>query len=256
MSMKIEKKNIASSKGNLAVAIHYPETRAEKLAILCPGFLDTKDYTHLLKLAEELSQRGYTTVRFDPSGTWESGDDISDYTTTQYLADVKNVLEHMLREGDYKHILLGGHSKGGFIAMLYATRDPRISVVLSIMSPYSLGRPSNKEIIEKWKNEGYRISQRDVPGKTEKKEFRVPYAHAVDRLQYNVLNDIKKFHGRLILVAGELDKTVLPEDIKLIFDKANEPKEFILMENIGHDYRHNDNEIKIVNERILAQLKN
>ncbi len=254
MNMKVEKKNITSSKGDLSAVIHYPETETEKLAILCPGFLDTKDYTHLVRLAEELAQRGYTTVRFDPSGTWESGDNISDYTATQYLADVKNVLEHMLRQGNYEHILLGGHSKGGFIAMLYAARDPRISVVLSIMSPYSLGRPSNKEIIEKWKNEGYRVSQRDVPSKTEKKEFRVPYAHALDRLQYNVLNEIGKFRGLLILVAGELDKTVLPEDIKLVFDKANEPKKFIMMENIGHDYRHNDDEIKTVNERILAQL--
>jgi pimeloyl-ACP methyl ester carboxylesterase len=254
--MNIVKKNIASSKGNLAAVIHYPETKTERLAILCPGFLDTKDYTHLVKLAEELTERGYTVVRFDPTGTWESDGDISDYTTTQYLADVKNILEYMLREENYKHILLGGHSKGGFIAMLYATRDPRISVVLSIMSPYWLGRPSNKEILDKWEKEGYRQSFRDIPGKTEKKEFRVPYAHAVDRLQYNVLNEINKFHGSLILVAGELDKTVLPEDINLVFDKANEPKKLITMRGIGHDYRHSDKEIKIVNKRMLGQLSN
>lgn len=169
--------------------------------------------------------------------------------------DVKCVMEYMLHKENFKNILLGGHSKGGFIAMLYASRDPRISTVLSIMSTYSIGRLNNKATIEKWKQEGYRLLQRDIPKKTETKEFCVPYTYVIDRLRYNVLDEIQNYHGRLILVAGELDKTVLPDDVKPIFDKANQPKKFILIENIGHDYRHNDNEISIVNEHILSQLE-
>ena len=41
----------------------------------------------------------------------------------------------MILEGNYKHILLGGHSLGGLIAMEYASRDPRISVVLFLRKP-------------------------------------------------------------------------------------------------------------------------
>src|SRR3989344_8313275 len=90
---------------NIAAVVHYPKQKTHKLAILCPGNLDSKDYTHLLKLAEVLVEQRYTVLRFDPTGTWESEGDISEYTTTQYLNDIRSVLEHMLAIGDYVYVL-------------------------------------------------------------------------------------------------------------------------------------------------------
>ncbi|MBM3257492.1 MAG: alpha/beta hydrolase [Candidatus Liptonbacteria bacterium] len=117
----IEKIQIPSSLGKkLVAAVHYPESQmdppageASKLAILCPGYLDTKEYPHLIELAKTLAEKGYTSVRFDPTGTWESEGDIAEYTTSQFLKDIQSVLEYMLRERSYEHILLGGHSRGG-----------------------------------------------------------------------------------------------------------------------------------------------
>ena len=248
--MEIVKTKIPSSKGNLAAAIHYPETKTERLAILCPGYVDSKDYKHLVGLAEALSKQGYTVVRFEPTGTWESEGDISDYTTTQYLEDIKNVLEYMLKKEDYRYILLGGHSRGGQVSILYAARDPRISLVVGIMpsTRRSMGREERKET-------GVDISERDLPdNKEEKREFRVPYSHVEDREQYDVVKDVKKIRASLILIAGELDDLVLPEEVKEIFDSANGPKKLIIIPGIGHDYRQNDEEIKIVNGNILEQL--
>jgi alpha-beta hydrolase superfamily lysophospholipase len=108
--MKETSQQIPSPKGNIASAIHYPETETDKLAILCPGYLDTKDYAHLIGLANELCAKEFVVVRFDPIGTWESEGDISDYTITQYLEDIKHVLEYMLAQSSYKTVLLGGHS--------------------------------------------------------------------------------------------------------------------------------------------------
>jgi len=65
---------------------------------------------------------------------------------------------------------------------------------------------------------------------------------------------VKKVHVPIILIAGELDKLVLPEHLKLIFENANEPKKFIVIPKIGHDYRHNLNEVKIVNEEVLKNI--
>jgi uncharacterized protein len=252
--MNIEKKFIASSKGAIAAAIHYPETKTDKLAVLCSGFLDSKDYAHLVKLAEELAKRGYTAVRFDPTGTWESEGDISDYTATEYLIDVKNVLEYMLRAGDFRHILMGGHSKGGYIAMLYAAQDPRVNVVLGIMSPHSILSANDEKKLAEWKRIGYKLSFRDEIGRAGQREFRVPYSYVLDRQQYDVLKVIDRFHGVLILVAGEADDIVLPDTVKTIFKIANEPKRLIIMEGIGHDYRHNDKQVDLVNQRILEEL--
>lgn len=253
--MRIVKARIISLKGSLAAAIHYSETKTERLAILCPGYLDSKDYKHLVGLAEALSKRGYTAVRFDPTGTWESQGDIADYTTTQYLEDIKNVLEYMLERANYKHILLGGHSRGGQVSILYAARDRRISLVLGIMPSFEHTMKGSR--YEEWKKIGAGISSRDLPdNKDKKREFSVPYSHIEDRNQYSVIKDVKRIRVPIIVLAGELDDIVPAECVKEIFDNANESKKLIIIPGIGHDYRHNDDEIKIVNQVILEALDN
>lgn len=254
MTTEIIKTKISSSKGNLAATIHYPEKKTEQLAILCPGYLDSKDYKHLVGLAETLCNQGYTVVRFDPTGVWESDGDISDYTTTQYLEDIKNVLEHMLRQADYKYVLLGGHSRGGQVVILYAARDPRISLVLAIM-PSSKLTTKMGERYKDWMKTGVSISYRDLPNNREKKmEFRVPYSHSVDKDRYDVIQDVKKVKVPVIFISGELDDQCPPELVKEIFDNANEPKKFIIIPGIGHDYRFNDDEVKLVNKEVLKLI--
>lgn len=250
----MEKIRIKNSQGkNISAVIHSSETKQEKLAILCPGYLDTKDYAHLVKLAEAFVDYGYTAVRFDPTGTWESEGDISEYTKTQYLDDIKNVLEYMLTKEDFKHVLLAGHSRGGQISILYAARDPRISIVVGIM-PSSGGIKGSRR--EQWEIEGSNYSKRDLPdGKDGIKEFRVPFSHVLDGDKYDVVEDVKKIKIPIILIAGELDDLVPPEDVKKIFDHSNEPKSYVVLKKIGHDYRHNPAEIEIVNNEIINEVE-
>jgi len=250
----MKKIKIPNSKGeHISAVVHYPKTKTDKLAILCPGYLDSKDYAHLVELAKMLPTKGYTSVRFDPTGTWESDGDISEYKNTQYLEDIKSVLDFMLTQHEYKDILLGGHSRGGQLSILYAARDPRITTVLGIMP--SSGPAPTGPMRDAWKKTGVSISQRDLPDdKSKKREFHVPYSHAQDRDQYNVVKDVKKVTAPLIFIVGELDTIVPPEDVKEIFSNAHEPKKFILIPGIGHDYRHHNSEIEKVNNHILAAL--
>ncbi len=249
----VHKRKIPSTKGNLAAVIHHPAKATERLAILCTGYLDTKDYQHLIDLAERLAKDGYTVVRFDPTGTWESEGGIADYTTTQYLNDKKNILQHMLKKNAYSHVLLGGHSRGGMVSILYAARDPRISIVLGIMP--SSGRSMTKKRREEWQKTGMSVSQRDLPfNKDQVKEFQVPYSHVDDRDLYDVIKDVEKIHVPIILVAGELDDLVLPKDVQEIYDHANEPKRFVTIANVGHDYRHSDTEVAVVHSGIVELL--
>jgi uncharacterized protein len=214
--------------------------------------LDSKDYTHLTALAERLSERGYTVVRFDPTGTWDSDGDIAEYSTSQYLSDIQSVIEYMLKQGKYASILLGGHSRGGMISILYAARNPRISEVVSIM-PSSLEN-LKAEKYKIWKDKGYRVSSRDIPNSLHRQEFKVPYSHVEDLVGFNVFEDIKKVYAPIIVVAGELDDVCLPENVKEIFDLANEPKKYILLKGIGHDYRNYPEQIESMNTKILKNI--
>jgi dienelactone hydrolase len=253
--MKTEKAKIPSSKGNLAAVIYYSKKKTGKLAILCSGYLDSKDYSHLTGLAETLSKEGYTVVRFDSTGVWESDGNISDYTTTQYLEDIKNVLEYMLQQANYEHILIGGHSRGGQVAILYAARDPRISLVLAVMPSSKLTTKIGKRYKD-WQKTGISTSYRDLPDNREQKRvFHVPYSHAVDKDKYDVVKDVKKVKVPIIFIAGELDDQCPQELVKEIFNSANEPKKLALISGIGHNYRFNDDEIKLVNKNILKLIR-
>lgn len=249
----MEKIKIPNSKGkNIAAVIHYPEKPTDRLAILCPGYLDSKDYKHMVGLAEALSKKEYTVIRFDPTGTWESEGDIYEYTTTQCLLDIKSIIDYLSPRGVFTCLLLGGHSRGGMISILYAAHNPRVSAVLAIMpsSPYSMSGKNRDE----WQKNGFSLSQRNIPDRNEKKEFRVPYSHAQDNDQYNVIDDVKMVKVPIVFLAGTLDEVVLPENVKRIFNNANEPKKYILMEGIGHDYRYNQSEVEAVNNKILEAL--
>ncbi len=237
---------------DIAAVVDRPRAKTDKLAILCPGYLDTKDYAHLAALAGALCGRGYTVVRFDPTGTWESEGDISEYTMTQYLADIRSVLDHMIHEANYKQVLLGGHSLGGMVSILFAARDPRIALVAAIM-------PASKPIGGKgrdgWQKAGIHVSFRDMPGDVSKaREFSVPFKHVLDRDQYDVVKDARKVKAKVVFVAGELDKLVTPADVREIFDTANEPKRFILVPGIGHDYRRYPQQIELVDKLIVEAL--
>jgi len=247
---KIKIKN--SLGGSIAAVIHYTKTDSNRLAVLCPGNLDSKDYDHLVLLAVALAEHGYTVVRFDPTGTWESDGDISEYSITQYLKDIKSVLDYMLEREAYIDILLGGHSRGGQLSILYAARDPRIALVLGIMpsSGTLTGKPR-----EEWEKSGVRVSTRDLPNDRSKiRQFHLPFSHVLDRDLYDAENDIRKIRVPIILIAGELDAEILPEDVKILYDNANEPKKYILVKDIGHNYRRNPFEIDTVNNEILKAL--
>ncbi|MBU0998756.1 alpha/beta hydrolase, partial [Patescibacteria group bacterium] len=167
-----EKVKIKNSKGqNISAVINRPNIKTNKLAILCPGYLDSKNYDHLVLLAEELLKKDFTVVRFDSTGIWESEGDISEYLTSQYLKDIKSVLGYMLGRENYTYVLLGGHSRGGMVSILYAAQDSRISCVLGIM-PSSGGYVG--KIREEWEKSGFSISKRDISGKDERIEFKVP----------------------------------------------------------------------------------
>lgn len=248
----MEQIRIKNSKGqNIAAVVNYSSKPYNRLAILCPGYLDTKDYAHLAILAERLIEKGYTVVRFDPTGTWESEGDISEYTTTQYLADVKSVMDYMISKGGYTDVLVGGHSRGGQVSILFAADNPKVNAVLAIMPS---GRVDESEKNE-WREVGIRISKRDLPNdRAQTTEFHVPFSHMQDREQYDTPAAVRKINRPIVLVAGEMDDVVEPTEVKEIFIAANEPKRFILIEGIGHDYRLNETEIAKVNGRIIENL--
>lgn len=254
--MRQGKITIQNSLGSeIAAAVHHPLLDTKGLAILCPGFLDTKDYQHLIELANDLAKNGYVAVRFDPTGTWESGGSVNQYSISQYLEDIRSIINFMLKEKAHRNVFVIGHSIGGMLSILYAARDPRVTKVVSIMSPFAYVRPNREDErgeTSEWAATGFHHSERDIPNSDKIKEFSTPYSFVIDSRKYNARDEVSKLQAPLLLIAGEEDEHVPVEYMKMIYDSANEPKKLVVMEGMGHDYRHHPEEVKLINKEIIS----
>ena len=245
--------HIPSSIGDIS-ANFFESDAKDKLAVLCPGYLDSKDYCHMMRLSSDLADAGYNVICFNPTGTWDSGGEVTNYSVTQILQDIESVIVFMHRKESYKHLLLGGHSLGGVVSLLYAQRHDNIDVVLGVMPPYSVKRTNSEEQLKAWELTGNKISERDIPGDDSHRKFRVPYSFVQDRLKYNIIDSMQDYRGKTILLAGEADELVKAADVERIYLAANEPKEYIVANGIGHDYRHHQDQIQIINDLLLEKL--
>lgn len=221
---------------------------ANKLVLVLPGRLDTKDYAHMRSHVDLLSKKGYLALSFDPPGTWESKGDLSIYTTTNYLKAIKEVIEYY---GNKPTFVLG-HSRGGTVAMLAAVRFDQIKIFASILGRATRStEETNTAKEEDWKKKGYRIQTRDTPdGYEEKiKTIKLPYSYNADAKKYEQIEDLKKCTKPKLFIAGSKDTLVDPLKIKEAYELSSEPKQFVMLET-DHDYRKDPKMIEKVNEII------
>lgn len=218
--------------------------KSPKLALVLPGKLDTKDYSHMQGHTEYLANKGYFALSFDPPGTWESPGDIKLYTMTNYLKAVDEVIKYY----GNKPTFIMGHSRGATIATIAGVRSKHTFAFAAVMSSFSKGS-FQEESDKEWKKKGFAISRRDLPpGGGEKIiEFKLPYSFFEDQKKYDLTEDISSSTKPKLFILGKHDDLIPPDTIKETFRLFAEPKEIYELDS-DHDYRHYPHLIKRVNE--------
>lgn len=224
-------------------AIIRGDKNSKKLAILIPGRLDTKDYANFISHAELLAEHGFLSLAFDPPGTWESDGKIEDYTTTNYIKAVNEIIEYF----GNRSTLLFGHSRGGTAAILSCMQNPAINGIALIMANYGPPTPPRDQ------TDGFIVSHNDLPPGTsitkKQKVFRLPISYWTDGQKYNPIQALVKCTKPKILIYGTEDEFVSPDEVKKIYRQIPDPK-MIFEVNSEHDYRRNKNAIQEVNNAI------
>lgn len=209
------------------------DRKAKELALIVPGKLDTKDYAHLTELVEYFAQIGFFAVSFDPPGTWESGGEIEDYTVTNYLAAIDEVIEHF---GNRPTVMVG-HSRGGSVSINAAARNSHITRVVTLMSRAEILSEDSE-----WKARGYVDEYRDLPPgrqrtpKASRRHFRLPYSFHIDAMQYDTVAALKSLTQPKLFFSGAQDKITSPTLIEKAFTLATDPKMYHQVD-FGHDIR-------------------
>jgi hypothetical protein len=220
---------------------------SNKLALVLPGRLDTKDYPHMKGHQNCLAEKGFLAVSFDPPGTWESPGDISLYTMTNYLKAVDEIIEYF----ENKPTLVMGHSRGGSMAVFAGIKNAKIKMIVDIFGQYAFtpeingGYPNKK-----WQSSGYRLHKRELPDNTKEfREFRLPYTFLEDQIRYDAGEELKNCLKPKLFFYGKNDITVNPEFVKTAYKISADPKELIEIDS-DHDYRFKPKLIQEINQKI------
>lgn len=224
---------------------------SERLALVLPGKLDTKDYAHMKSHVEYLAGLGFFAVSFDPPGTWESPGGIELYTMSNY----EKAIHELIAYYGNKPTFLIGHSRGGSLAVIAGAANPNVFAFASIMGSLSTG-VFKEEKDAGWKEKGYVISMRDLPpgGEQKLKQFKLPYNYFLDQQKYDLTTNLLHSQKPKLFFLGKQDTLVTPNRIKGAYELYFQPKELYEL-NSSHDYRHNEKMIAEVNNVVENFLK-
>jgi pimeloyl-ACP methyl ester carboxylesterase len=90
-----------------------------------------------LVLADHLTRKGIAVLRFDKRGIGKSKGDYANATTEDFASDCESALAYLKtrKEIDPKRIGLIGHSEGGIIAPMVATRSKDVAWIVLLAGP-------------------------------------------------------------------------------------------------------------------------
>lgn len=215
-------------------------------ALVLPGRLESKDYTHIQSHVDALAALGFHAIAFDPPGSWESPGSIEAYTVTNYIQAVNELIEYY----GNKPTVLVGHSLGGSIAALAAVGNPHVTGYVGMMSLVS--GPKVTEDLE-WKADGKITFYRDLPSgdhhTSEQKRYDLPYSFFEDALLHSTQSALQTCHKPKLFIIGKRDtqnaSSYPPDQYALIA----EPKTLIAIDS-SHSYRYSPATIDYVNSLI------
>lgn len=221
---------------------------AEKLALVLPGKLDSKDYEHIKAHTDALAAIGYYAVSFDPPGTWESDGDITLYTLTNYCRAVEELIQYFGKS----ETVLAGHSMGGFVAMYVGCDNQCVSRVASIFSRPAFTPDYLREYPDTvWQSTGSKRVRRTLPKGTGYTEFLLPYSFMEDQLPYSLFEKVAQSMKPKLFFCAEDDSIVDPDFVRRAYDIAHEPKQLITLET-DHEYRKNPEIIRSISEALCT----
>ena len=249
--MKQKKIEFKNSKGQKLVGIiHLPEGEGKfPIVIYCHGYRSTKESSKAVDLSKTLPEKRIILFRFDFSGRGESEGKFEDATVTQYIDDLKCLID-FIRNLDYidsNKINVVGNSLGGLVSLQEIAKDSRVKCLV-LQSPVSVfpWRKTNEfsdENVKKWKEKGWIYTHSHKFG-----DLKLNYNFYEDGLQYNDYSVYKEIKIPVLVIHGTRDESVLIESAKELIKYLKNP-EFIALEGANHTYDTNQKDYeRVINE--------
>lgn len=152
-------------------------------------------HTPFLDLADYLTKNGIAVLRFDKRGVGSSNGNFKTATTFNFSNDVASAVKYLLKRKEINKRKIGliGHSEGGLIAPIVASKSKDIAFIVLLAAP---GIPGDKLLLEQQamiaKAKG--VNELEIKRSIElnQKAFEIVKKYKNQRLQTEMINYITK----------------------------------------------------------------
>ena len=208
----------------LDVSFH-PGSREDRLVLLGHGVTGDKDRPLVMAVAEGLAAKGWPCLRISFAGNGGSEGDFRAATITKESEDLQDVIGQL---PDRLRIAYAGHSMGGAVGVITASRVERIKAVINLAGmirtklfcerEFGMVTPDQGNM---WDEDGCPLSQ--------------AYVDDLNGIG-DLFDKVSGLKQPLLLIHGTADDVVLPEDSTDAHAKASDPKELLLIEGAEHSF--------------------
>jgi pimeloyl-ACP methyl ester carboxylesterase len=239
MQFTIESAEGLPIRGNIEV----PE-RARALVIIVHGFKGFKDWGFFPWLSERLTQHRLAACRFNMSrsGVGENADtfdrlDLFEHDTySTQIADVQRVVQHCRGVSQIAElpIFLLGHSRGGGVALLAASRIERLAGVITWSSIARANR-WDAAAREQWRSAGFREEANLRTRQIMRMSTRILDDYDANFAQLDIVDAASKLNVPLLVIHGNRDESVPVAESHELVAKVTDHS-LAIIENAGHTY--------------------
>ncbi|XP_039051050.1 uncharacterized protein LOC120192329 isoform X2 [Hibiscus syriacus] len=198
----------------------------------------------MVNLAAALEKEGISVFRFDFSGNGESEGSFEYGTYYREADDLHVVVRHFSGENRVVSAILG-HSKGGDVVLLYASKYRDINIVVNVAGRCDMKRGLaerfGEDFMEKIKKDGY------IDVKQGGFEFRVTEEALMDHITMDMREPCRKIDQecRVLTVHGSADDMVPLEDA-LEFGEIIPNHQLQIIEGGDHGFTSHQTELASV----------
>lgn len=223
---------------NLPGEVYFPETTKRPCPALClchgipSGQPGTSDDTGYPGLAEKFCAAGFVTLIFNFRGAGEAQGNLDMLGWTR---DLKAAIDYLssMDEVDKSRLCLLGSSAGAAVSVYVAANDPRVSSLVTFACPAKFSFLTDKQraeaTIDHFRSIGV-IRDADFPPSLD--DWLAGFG-AVSPLKW-----INKISPRpVLLIHGENDDLVPVEHARRLHQKADQPKDLVIITGAGHRLR-------------------
>ena len=221
----------------------------KKCIILVHGFKGFKDWGYAPYFGKFFAEKGYfvITFNFSHNGIGENNFEFTELakfannTFTREITELEDVVkayqDNLFGEVQNPKIGLIGHSRGGAIALLTASRLKNVKAISTWGSVATLDRYSERQK-ENWRKKGFF----SVMNMRTKQEMRLNISLLEDleanrNSSLNIKKAVSELEKPLLICHGTEDLAVKLEEAKQLFNWSNrENVKFEIFENTGHTF--------------------